>query len=116
MKLLCNAGDTFSQIKRQKSVNTYAGNFRHFTSSNNFLKKLLSTKKKISMTFLFFAFCLHEYSQWSSPPNDKICDPSLHSKFRKRKSTTLCFILFPSLIRDFYSLFYSITFLIFAHV
>ena len=54
----------------EKSVKTCAGNLRHLTMSHRFFfMKVVIDAIKMSMTFLFFAFFLHEYSPAKSPPN-----------------------------------------------
>ena len=55
-----------------KSVKTYAGNLGHITMSHRFFfLKVVIDAIKMSITFLFFAFVLHEYSPAKSPPSPR---------------------------------------------
>ena len=85
LKILCNHGVLFAQILRKKHQNLCRQS-RTFNDEPQifFLMKVVIDAIKMSMTFLFFAFFLHEYSPAKSPPNHKdypptikICDPSL---------------------------------------
>ena len=58
-----------------KGVKTYAGNLGQLMMSHRFFFKVVIDAIKMSMTFLFFAFFLHEYSPAKLPPNPEDLRP-----------------------------------------